>query len=132
MKQLKNYNSFLMLICLIFISNCLLAQNTDAQSKEDKSNSKEFNQKELVKASDENTVPLVADSTDYIINRINNIDTHIKAIDTKVEHVSNDKIKKAKAEKEGWFTDMQKIKNELKLEKTLLESKLSLLKLNKK
>lgn len=102
-----------MLFCLAFASSYIVAQNNTIKEKQ-------FNPRGN---SVESVDSLLITSTS-IINRINNIDAHIKAIDTKVAYISSDQAKKEKAEKDDWFNDMQRIKEELKMERTLLESKL--------
>lgn len=113
MIQIKNNKQFLLLFCLTFTSSYTIAQNTII-------NEKQFNPKaDSLEGVDSSLI-----NSTTIINRINNIDAHIKAIDTKVAYINSDQTKKEKAEKDGWFTDMQRIKEELIMERTLLMSKL--------
>lgn len=99
----------------------VFAQNTDVEKLENK----EFSKNKSEQISNKLTSDSLTDSTNLFINRIDNIEAHIKAIDTKVEYISSDQSKKAKAEENGWFTQMQNIKEQLILERILLLSKLS-------
>lgn len=112
-------------ICLVFVFIMLnltgFSQNSDAE----KFKREEFSKENTEQIIDKNTSALSTDSINLIIDRINNINNHIKAIDTKVDYVNSNPVKKEKAEKEGWFNDMQKIKEELIMERTSLKSKLS-------
>lgn len=61
----------------------------------------------------------VHEDNDYIV-RIKNIDGHIAAIDSKIEYVRNEEKEKIKAEKSGWFEQMERIKQDLLKEKAQL------------
>ncbi|MBI2281220.1 MAG: hypothetical protein HYU68_11100 [Bacteroidetes bacterium] len=61
----------------------------------------------------------VYEDNDYIV-RIKNIDGHIAAIDSKIEYVRNEEKEKIKAEKSGWFEQMERIKQDLLKEKAQL------------
>lgn len=49
----------------------------------------------------------------YYNEEIAKVDAHIEAIDAKITHVNADPTEKAKAEQDGWFQQMDQIKQEL-------------------
>jgi hypothetical protein len=61
---------------------------------------------------------------EYLTKEIARVERHIKAIDFKVESVSSDATMKAKAENDGWFDQMNKIKASLQEKKIKLEQEL--------
>ncbi len=65
----------------------------------------------------------VVHNEDYLRKELERIDLHIKAIDTKVASVNSDPAKRAKAEAEGWFAQMNSTKESLLIErKEILEA----------
>jgi hypothetical protein len=66
----------------------------------------------------------VVHDEEYLTKEIIRIENHIKAIDFKIENVSSDITKKTKAEKDGWFDQMNKIKFSLLEKKIKLELEL--------
>ena len=63
----------------------------------------------------------------YFRKEISRVQNHISAIDHKVSSVSADSLKKQKAEEEGWFDQMSKIRASLVQEQQRLESELEFL-----
>jgi uncharacterized protein YdeI (BOF family) len=61
----------------------------------------------------------------YYQEEIAKIDTHITAIDTKVNHVNNDPAEKQAAEANGWFVQMSEIKQNLQLKRAKLVEKMN-------
>lgn len=53
----------------------------------------------------------------YFLTEIKRIQSHISAIDHKVSVVSNDPVEKERAEKDGWFDQMNSIKKDLLVQK---------------
>ena len=66
----------------------------------------------------------VVHDKEYLTKEISRIENHIKAIDIKVEGISSDSSKKIKAENDGWFEQMSKIKVSLTEEKIKLQQEL--------
>jgi hypothetical protein len=66
----------------------------------------------------------VVHDEEYLTKEIARVDNHILAIDFKVENVSSDPSKKAKAEQDGWFKQMNDIKVSLHGKKVKLEEEL--------
>jgi len=66
----------------------------------------------------------VVHDEEYLTKEIARVDNHILAIDFKVENVSSDPSKKAKAEQDGWFKQMNDIKVSLHGKKVKLEKEL--------
>jgi hypothetical protein len=65
---------------------------------------------------------------EYLKKEISRINNHIKAIDFKVENVSSDETKKAKAESDGWFDQMKNTKVSLEQKRIKLEEELKIFK----
>ncbi len=65
---------------------------------------------------------------EYLKKEISRINNHIKAIDFKVENVSSDETKKAKAESDGWFDQMKNTKVSLEQKRIKLEEELKMFK----
>jgi len=61
----------------------------------------------------------------YYQEEIAKIDNNIAAIDQKVALVNADPQEKLSAEANGWFQDMENIKNDLLIKKTTLQEKLA-------
>lgn len=61
----------------------------------------------------------------YFMEEIARVDSHISAIDNKVNTVNSDPQLKAEAEANNWFVQMADIKAELLLEKQELQTKLA-------
>lgn len=59
------------------------------------------------------------------LQRIVNIESHIAAIDYKVNYIESDQTQKEEAIQSGWFDEMARIKSELIEEKNLINKKLS-------
>lgn len=73
---------------------------------------------------------LTADSyttKEECLQRIVNIESHIAAIDYKVNYIESDQTQKEEAIQSGWFDEMARIKSELIEEKKQLNKKLSTL-----
>lgn len=68
--------------------------------------------------------PQVIHNKEYFLNEIIRINNHIEAINTKIESVNSDKKLKSEAKKSDWFDDMERIKNELEIEKLNIQNKL--------
>ena len=63
----------------------------------------------------------------YYLEEIAKIDNNLAAIDQKIALVNADPNEKQLALTNGWFQDMENIKNDLKLKKTSLQEKLATL-----
>ena len=63
----------------------------------------------------------------YLIKKIDGIESHIQAIDKKVEYINSDPERKEKAESEGWFMQMSGTRSKLISEKQGLLNQLKLL-----
>ncbi len=71
------------------------------------------------------TTPQIAFTDNNALKaRIAAIDSHVHAIDIKVKYVSSDQDQRERAQKMGWFDQMEKTKKELTIEKMELENKL--------
>jgi hypothetical protein len=70
----------------------------------------------------------VVHDEEYLKKEISRINNHIKAIDFKVENVSSDETKKAKAESDGWFDQMKNTKVSLEQKRIKLEEELKIFK----
>jgi hypothetical protein len=66
----------------------------------------------------------VVHDEEYLTKEIARVDNHIRAIDFKVENISSDPSKNAKAEQDGWFKQMNDIKASLQEKKIKLEEEL--------
>jgi hypothetical protein len=64
----------------------------------------------------------------FLKKELERIDKHQKAIDTKITYISSDSLEKKKAENEGWFEQMAKIKASLEEEKKVIMKELDSLK----
>lgn len=70
----------------------------------------------------------VVHDEEYLKKEISRINNHIIAIDFKVENVSSDETKKAKAESDGWFDQMKNTKVSLEQKRMKLEEELKMFK----
>jgi hypothetical protein len=70
----------------------------------------------------------VVHDEEYLKKEISRINNHIIAIDFKVENVSSDETKKAKAESDGWFDQMKNTKASLEQKRMKLEEELKMFK----
>lgn len=61
----------------------------------------------------------------YYLKEIEKINNHLAAIQIKTDYVNADPAEKAIAESEGWFVDMENVKNQLLQKKAALEIKLN-------
>lgn len=59
----------------------------------------------------------------YYDEEIAKIDSHIASIDTKVAYMNADPTRKAQAEANGWFDDMDQIKSDLETKRADLVTK---------
>jgi hypothetical protein len=60
-----------------------------------------------------------------IEEKIQILESHIEAIDIKVNHINSDKDLKRKASKDSWFEEMQVIREELEIELLALKNELN-------
>lgn len=70
----------------------------------------------------------VVHDEEYLKKEISRINNHIKAIDFKVENVSSDETKKAKAQSDGWFDQMKNTKVSLEQKRIKLEEEIKMFK----
>lgn len=108
------------ILCVCFITFCHAQQN---QSKAIKKNVVLINN-EAVQPISGTSTQMASTDTNAIHAKIAAIDSHIHAIDIKVAHVSSDQDQRERAQKMGWFDQMEKTRKELTLEKMELENKL--------
>lgn len=113
---------------IIFITTLSFLFCLNSYSQIDTKSTKQINSdvsKQTEKSSLKMQNSTVIDSTSFYVNRLENIKSHIKAIDTKVDYINSNQEKKEVAEQNGWFKQMYEIKQQLIMEQAKISQKLS-------
>lgn len=127
----------ILLLSILFFSFVILSQEESAKQIKTISQSKSVSsQNETISVSQISQSKSVTISkkagqsqrvhdANYYMEEIARVDSHIAAIDTKINTVNSDLQLKSEAEASNWFQQMADIKAELLLEKQELQSKLA-------